>query len=216
MKTALILFLAISFAFSCFGQEIEFCSSLNTSSEVRFQNAKGVGVQYQQILSKKNKIGIGIHFNSRCSQFDFLPYIDADPNLIVALKIHSHSERFSFSANFQNLVLDNENVSISIGPEISYNLLWGLDRVVEKFGVSSDIRNYKEYIHLTKHPGVGFFSKVEIKNVFSPKLSLCLTFRPEYLIGKNTLFFGSEAPAFYRGLSFTEFQIGFKYRIKQQ
>jgi len=213
MKTSFISFLIITFGLSCFGQEIEFSCSLNTSSELRFQNAHGIGLQYQHNISSKFKIGLGIHCNFNNSQFDYLPYADFNPNFIISQKINSHSQRFSYRINMQGLLLDNENASISLGPEISYNYLWGQDQIVEKMTLSSSVSKYSQYIDLTKHFGVGLISKIEIKNVFSPKLSLCFTIRPEYLIGKEYLLIGGSAPVFYGGLNFTEFQIGLKYKI---
>ena len=112
MKTPFISLFIFTFSLSCFGQEVEFSTSLSTSSEVRFQSASGIGLQYQQNVSSKFKIGLGIYYNSRESNFDYLPYVDADPSLILAQKINSHSQRFSFRLNFQGLLLDNENASL--------------------------------------------------------------------------------------------------------
>jgi hypothetical protein len=215
MKISFISFLIIAFGVSCFGQEIEVSSSLNTTSELRFQNAYGIGLQYQHNISSKFKVGLGIHYNSSYSQFDYLPYVDADPTLIIAQKIHSHSQRFSYRFNIQGLLMDNENASISLGPEISYNYLWGQDQIVEQVGESLTVRKYSQDINLTKHFGAGLISKIEIKNIFLPQLSLCFTIRPEYLIGKDYKLIGSSAPVFYGGLSFTEFQIGLKYKFKK-
>jgi hypothetical protein len=215
MKTSFISFLIIAFGLSCFGQEIEFSSSLNTSSELRFQNAYGIGLQYQHNISSKFKVGLGIHYNFHNSQFDYLPYVDFDPNFIISQKINSHSHRFSYRINIQGLLLDNENASISLGPEISYNYLWGQDQIVEIMTRSLSVSEYSKYINLTKHFGAGLISIIEIKNVFSPQLSLCFTIRPEYLIGKEYLLIGGSAPVFYGGLSFTEFQIGLKYKFKK-
>ncbi len=214
MKTSFISLLIIAFGLSCFGQEVEFCSSLNTSSELRFQSAYGIGLQYQHNISSKLKVGLGLHYNFNNSQFDYLPYVDADPTLIISQKINSQSRRFSYRINIQGLLVDNENASISLGPEISYNYLWGQDQIVQKVGQSLNIENYSQKIDLTKHFGAGLISKFEIKNIFSPQLSLCLTIRPEFLFGKKYMLIGGNAPVFYGGLSFTEFQIGLKYRFK--
>jgi hypothetical protein len=67
---------------------------------------------------------------------------------------------------------------------------------------------------LTKDFGVGLISKVEVKSFLIPKISLCLTIRPELLIGKDLFSKGSN-PIFSGGLGFTEFQIGLKYRFKK-
>lgn len=213
MKTFISLYFIV-FSLSCFGQEVELCSSLNTSSELRFQSAHGIGIQYQHNLSSKFKVGIGIHYNFNNSKFDYLPYLDADPTLIISQKITSHSQRFSFRINIQTLLLDNENASISLGPEISYNYLWGQDQIVQKMDKPLVIDNYSQAIKLTKHFGAGLISKIEIKNIFSPQFSLCFTIRPEFLFGKQDKFFGGSAPVFYGGSSFAEIQIGLRYRFK--
>jgi hypothetical protein len=80
---------AIGFIFcfdelSCFEQEVEFCDSVNTSSEQRFQNAYGVGLQCQQDLNQKFKVGLGIHYNFNDAVFDHIPYLDASPGLFAA------------------------------------------------------------------------------------------------------------------------------------
>jgi len=215
MKAPLITFFVFSIGLSCFGQEVEFCSSLNTSSEQRFQNSFGIGLQYQHDLSNKFKVDLGVHYNFNKSQFDNIPYVDADPNLIIADKINSNSKRFSVRLNIQRFLKNNENVSISLGPEISYNYLWGLDQIEEKLAQTSiTYYNYSRSIDLTKDFGVGLISKVEVKSFLIPKLSLCLTIRPELLIGKDFFSKGSN-PIFSGGLGFTEFQIGLKYRFKK-
>lgn len=213
MKTTLLGLLAFFVGLTCFAQELEFSSSLNTSSEKRFQNARGIGFQYQNNIGTKFKVGLGIYYNFNNIKFDEIPYIDADPNLLVADKIHSKSKRFSIRLNIQWLLKNSENASISLGPEISYDYLWGQDQIEERQGQTSNKFNYIQNNGLTKAVGLGLISKFEIKNFISPRLSLCFTIRPEivtdgiFAIGGNPVFSGASG--------FTEFQIGLKYGFRK-
>lgn len=214
MKTRVIIFFALLSGISCFGQEIEFCSSLNTSSEQRFQSAYGIGLQYQHDIGSKFKAGLGMHYNFNHSQFDYIPYVDGNPNLIIADKINSYSQRLSIRLNIQGSLMNKECVSISLGPEISYNYLWGKDQIDERVGQSSNNYIYSQNIKLAKDVGFGLISKIEVRNFMAPALSLCFTIRPELLIGKD-LFSKGGRPIFSGGLGFTEFQIGLNYRFQK-
>jgi len=213
MKKTFLIFLIIFSGLSCFGQEIEFCGSLNTSSEQRFQSSEGIGLQYQHDIGNKFKLGVGVHYNFNNSRFDYIPYIDADPNLIVTEKINSDSYRFAIRVNIQRLLKNNENVSISLGPEISYNYLWGHDQINERSGQSSN--SFTQSNTLTKDLGIGLISKIEVKKILIPQLSMCFTVRPELMIGKVYQLIGGSPPVFSGVLGFTEFQIGLKYRFKK-
>ena len=213
MKTTLLGILAFFIGLTCFSQEVEFCSSLNTSTENRFQNAYGIGLQYQHNIGSKFKVGLGVHYNFNNVQFDEIPYVDGDPNLVIAEEIHSKSKRFSIRLNIQWLLKNNENASISLGPEISYNYLWGKDQIEERQGQSSNMLNSTQNNGLTKEIGLGLISKIEIKNFISPQLSLCFTIRPE--IVTDGVFAKGGTPVFSGASGFTEFQIGLKYRFRK-
>ncbi len=213
MKTLLTSLFILFTGLYCFGQEVEFCGSVNTSSEERFQNATGLGLQYQQDIGKKFKAGLGVHYNSARVTFDHIVYIDADPNILVVDRINSASRRFSFRLNLQGLLRDNENVSFSLGPEISYNFYKGEDHVDRRWGSNSERDLFTRYNGLIKQIGLGLISKVEIKHVFDPRLSLCFTFRPE--ITTDGLFPKGETPVFAGVMGFIEFQTGLKYRFKK-
>jgi len=213
MKTPVLILLSLLMRLTCFGQELEFSSSLNTSTEKRFQNAYGIGLQYQQNVGSKYKIGFGIHYNFNNVKFDEIPYIDGDPNLIVADEIHAISKRFSIRLNIQRLLKNNDNASISLGPEVSYNYLWGQDQIDERQGQTSNRFNFIQNNGLTKEIGLGLISKIEIKKFISPQLSLCFTIRPEIITDGLFLKGGNQA---FSGVSgFTEFQIGLKYRFRE-
>ena len=212
MKAILLGLLVFIMGLTSFSQEVEFCTSLNTSTENRLQNAYGIGLQYQHNLGNKFKVGLGIHYNFNNVRFDEIPYVDGDPNLIIAEEIHSKSKRFSIRLNIQWLLKNNENASISLGPEISYNYLWGQDQIEERQGQPSNMLNITQNNGLTKEIGLGLISKIEIKNFISPKLSLCFTIRPEIITDGVFAIGGTQV---FSGVSgFTEFQVGLNYRIK--
>jgi hypothetical protein len=213
MKWPSITILLLFFSIYCFGQEFEFCTSMNTSSENRFKDASGIGFQYQHDIGSKFKTGLGVHYNFNNIRFDDIPYVDGDPNLLIADRIHSTSKRVSFRLNIQRLLTNRGNLSISLGPEISYNYLWGKDQIDESLGQTSNRFDILQKNGLSKEIGLGLISKLEIKNFISPKLSLCISARPELITdgifakGGNQVFSGI--------IGFTEFQIGLKYRFKK-
>lgn len=209
MRKLICLSIFLLIGISCFAQVIEVCGSLNTSSEQRFQNALGIGLQYQHDISRKFIVGFGVHYNFRNSHFTEQPYIDAIPFPPSLEKIDSNSKRFSVRLNIQGVLRDNESLSLSLGPEISYNYLWGQDKINLFLGGGSNWSNYKQNNDLIKKIGIGLISKIEIKNVIKPRLSLCSSIRPEFTT--NDVFGES---VFANTIGFVEFQIGLKYRFK--
>jgi hypothetical protein len=223
MKTLLSVLFVLFFSLACFGQEVEFCGSYNTSSdgvssgtslEQRLQNALGIGIQYQQDIIKRVKVGLGVHYNFRNTSFDHIPYID-DPYKIATEEIFSTAKRFSIRLNAQYLLKDNENVSLSIGPEITYNYLWGQDRIHEEVGNSSTVYNITRDNKLSGIFGAGLISKIEIKNFLTKQLALCFTIRNEQLIRKIETEIYGDYPAFSGHEDFVEFQVGLKYKFKK-
>jgi hypothetical protein len=212
MRKLIYLAMFLLIGISCFAQEVEVCGSLNTSSEQRFQNALGIGLQYQHDISKRFRVGFGAHYNFNKAQFIDRPYVDAAPWTVILDKTNSDTKRFSIRLNIQGLLKDNEYVSLSLGPEISYNYLWGKDNI-DRYS-DSNWSKWTRNNDLAKEIGIGFISQMEIKDFMTKQLSLCFTIRPELLIGKNNNLDGISAPVFSGPLSLTEFQMGLKYRFK--
>jgi len=200
-------------ALTCLGQEVEICSSFNTSSEQRFQNGYGVGIQYQHGISSKWKVGLGVHFNFRNVHYTDIPYIDAVPFPPSIKKVYSKSQRYSIRVNIQGLLINKDNLSLSLGPEISYNYFKGKDNVNLFLGGGTQWINYSQPNGLTREIGLGLISKLEIKNFTKPRLSLCLTARPE--LTTDGVFAKGGQPVFSGILGFFEFQVGLKYRFKK-
>ena len=214
MKSLICLSIFLLIGMSCIAQEVEVCSSVNTSSEQRFQNALGIGFQYQHDISKKFRVGFGVHYNINKAQFINKPFIAAMQSPTSLEKIASESKRFSIRLNIQGLLRDNESLSVSLGPELSYNYLWGKDKIDIFYGEVPGWGNFTQNNGLAKEIGIGFISKIEIKDFMTKQLSLCFTIRPELLIGKGTEWDGVGTPVFSESFSFTEFQMGLKYRFK--
>ena len=218
MKRFLFFSINLFIGIYCFGQELEVCTSINTSSEQRFQGATGFGFQYQQDMNRKYIVGFGVHYIFNNTNFYDFPWVD-EPNSEIIEKINSQPQKFSIRLNVQRLLKDNENVSLSIGPEISYNFIWGQDQGQFQ-NIESNILNptwfqFSQKINLVYYIGFGLISKVAVKKIFIPQLSLCFTFRPEFLIGDRPKLEGGN-PVFSNLLGFTEFQIGIQYRFKQK
>ena len=212
MKSGLFLVLVMLSGLACFGQEVEFCGSLTTSTEQRFQNASGIGIQYQHDIGNRFIVGLGGQFISKKASFDDIPFIDGDPNLLVADKVTSTSHRFSVRLNIQYLLRTNEHFSMSIGPEVSYNYLWGTDETDERTSQNLTRNHYSQKNALAPI-GLGFISKTEIHDFLDSHLSLCFTFRPE--ITWNGTFPKGETPVFSGVLGYMEFQLGLAYRFKK-
>jgi len=223
MKRLLPVLFTLFLSIACFGQEVEVSGSYNTSSEQRFQNGYGVGLQYQQDIIKRVKVGLGVHYNFNNASFDYIPYLDYSPTAMGIEKIYSSSKRFSVRLNAQYLLKDNEYVSLSIGPEISYNNLWGQDHIYGRIGDGVDSYHSSpqsyEYKHDNKLDGIfgaGLISKIEIKDFLTKQLALCFTIREESLLGNHIEYLGgSDAPLFNGWITATEFQLGLKYRFKK-
>jgi hypothetical protein len=208
-KIFLCLSTVIVMQLPSFAQELEFCGSLNTSSEQRFEKAKGIGLQYQQNILPKYKIGIGTHYNYDNTSFNtsFNGATDVEG-------IRSNAKRISLRLNIQRLLKDNEYVSLSIGPEISYNYVWSHDdRYYLIYADSSYVTHNTQNIH-AKQFGIGFIAKMEIKDFIYPHLALCFNLRPEKYIGNRSYDYGAGRSALAWNISFTEFQIGLKYNFK--
>lgn len=212
MKRLFIISIVLLIGSWCFGQEIELNGSLNTSSEKRFQSAIGIGVQYQHDLGQSCKFGLGMQYISNNSKFDQIKYIDADPITPFIEKFNSTSHRLSFRFNIQGLLLNRENYSISLGPEISYNILWGKDQIERIIVPTLKWDKFSENIGAGAL-GLGLISKVEVKNFISPQYSICFNIRPEFTT--SGIIAKGYNPVFSGVIGFMEFQIGLKYRFKK-
>ena len=111
----------------------------------------------------------------------------------------------------QRLLMNNAHVSLTLGPEISYNHFKGTDHINLLLGGSTDWTNYSQTNDLTNLIGFGLIAKFEIKNILDPQLSICFTLRPEFTTDGT---FIRNRPVFSGVLGFMEFQLGLKYRFK--
>jgi hypothetical protein len=215
MKKIILALISLFIGISCFGQGIEFYGSLNTSGEQRFQPGYGIGLQFQQNLSRRFIAGLGVSYHFSHTTFDQRPYMDADPNLIVYQHITSNSNRFAVRFNIQGLLIDHKNFSWTLGPALSYNILWGKDQIKQTSNQSSTPTEYSQKNGKVKDFGVGLISGAEFKNLIARQVSLCFSIRPELLLGNTAKLVGASALPFSGILGFTDFQIGIKYRFKR-
>jgi len=213
MRKFIYFLILLQIGLSCRGQEVEFCGSYNTSNEPRFQNEFGVGIQYQHDIGQKWKVGLGVHLNSKRAQFTDEKYIDAIPFPPSVESVNSNSQRYSIRLNIQRLLIDNANVSLSLGPEIGYNYFKGKDDISIYLGGATAWTDYSQINGVTKEIGFGLISKIEIKNFLDPHLALCFASRPEFTT--DGIFYKGGDQVFSGVLGFMEFQIGLKYRFKK-
>lgn len=204
----------------CLSQEVEFCGSLSNSfNEPRLQNALGIGIQYQHDINQKFKIGFGIHYNNVHANFHEETFnITGTSGSHWVNEIKSKYNRVSCRLNIQGILKENESVSISLGPEISYNFLWGQDNTSSWNGGPQSQRGwYINYNDLLKKIGFGIIAEIEIKNFINSRLSLCSKIRPEliYIRPKSIYIEAGDYFVLPRTLELIEFQIGLKYRFKE-
>ncbi len=89
MEKFLVFSIVILQSLFCFSQELEFCTSLTSSTEQRFQDANGFGIKYQQAISQKFKVGLGIQYIYNNALFEEKPNLDWDTTLNTVNKINS-------------------------------------------------------------------------------------------------------------------------------
>jgi len=198
---------------SLFSQDIQVSMCKNTSSELRLQNALGIGVRYNQTIFTSWKLGLGVNRSESKNHFDEIPYSDASGPSIYGIGIRSYYSFTSFRFSIQKLLKNNDFVSISIGSVFSYNMVKGRDK--ELYGVDSithsQIVSFQPY-HLN-YKGIGFISEVEVKQIFIKDLSLCVTIEPEALFSKEYGMAG-RSNALPTVFGFTEFQVGLRYYLR--
>lgn len=195
---------------SCFSQKIIFCGSLtNSFNEPRLQNSFGIGLQLQHDINQRMKIGAAIHYNFKHSNFhEEYTYIDGSYGPHWVSEINSKIYRISSRLNLQGILKEDESASISIGPEISYNFIWGQDEKSPWIGGPLSQRGwFTEKNDLIKRFGIGLIAEMEIKNFISPRLSLYSSIRPEFIIGEPVFL------VYPKTFQLIEFQIGCKYRF---
>jgi len=110
-----------------FSQDIQVSMCKNTSSELRLQNALGIGVRYNQTIFTSWKLGLGVNRSKSSNYFDEIPYSDATGPRIYGIGIKAHYSFTSLRFNIQKQLKNNDYVSISIGSALSYNIIKGSD-----------------------------------------------------------------------------------------
>jgi hypothetical protein len=196
-------------------QSLELSTLLNISSQERLDKANGISVMYSHDVSKNGALGLAICYKQNHSIYERIntdSYItdenpDGSPEYIFGW-IDSHYKGCSFRLNYQYALINRNDVEVSIGPEISYNLFWGN-------GSSHYIHSENPdsiLSHAGKNPlsykiGCGLLASVQVHHVFVDKLSLCVNLRPEMLFNPHY-----EADA-VNSISNFDIQIGFQYRF---
>jgi hypothetical protein len=212
LKYFFILIVAVLINPNIHGQEIEVVTSLSTSSDLKFQSSHGIGLKIFKELNKKYLIGVAGHYNFNSGTFDRIDQDDASFNYYYIRITSCKVKRTSLRISLQRFLINNDYVSLALGPELNYNYLWG--------NCHSDLIVPPEYSHQESFYrydpvnafGLSLVSMVDVKNVLVPKLSLCLTIRPEVINDRHVLRGISDDGL--RGIKrFTEFQIGMKYKI---
>ncbi len=209
-STIFLIFFLISFVTK--SQIIEISSLLNISTEKRMENAIGQGLSYSQNVSKNSSLGVAFFYKYNHANYFQVMTTDYDPNVTEYAKINSKSKCISVRTNYQYSILNRDQVKISIGPELSYNYLWGVDNNQYCYTGDSTFSAAKSHPNKGFNKfGFGILTKFEINNIIIKQLSLCINIRPEFLI--SSFYYGAATP--YSGIiGNAEFAIGLQYKIK--
>ena len=212
MKRVILTSILILIVTTIFSQSIELLTNLNMSNEKRLDNAPGIGLMYLQPFGNRSGLGLSAYYKQKHAEYDRITYVNFNPSDILSAKINSESRQVSIRLNYQYALFNNEHASLSVGPEVSYNLLWGSDN--NKYLTSSDSTFgspvLRENDKIDKI-GLAFLFNFEIKNMLTDNLSLNIHFRPEMLFSES--YEGGEKP--YSGeISNFEYGIGLKYYFK--
>jgi hypothetical protein len=211
LPTLLILFIIEGNA-----QSIELNTLFNSSSEKRLDKARGLGILYSHNLTQKSALGLAFTFKSKQSNFDVIERSNANPTVQHYTTIISKSKSYSFRLNYQYSLIKREDISFSLGPEVSYNLFEVKD--IKNFSTSANAGSYsifKNEISNIRKYGLGGLVRIQIHNVLTKKLSLCFDIRPEILYG-TAIDGGGKAYPFNGKLSNLEFMVGLQYHFINQ
>lgn len=195
---------------SIFSQDIQVSICKNTSSELRLQNALGIGVRYNQTIFTSWKVGIGVNRSKSSNEFE-----DNSSRPIIYGIVKAHYTNTSFRFNIQKLLKNNDYVSISIGSAFSYNIIKGSDTELNGMDSITHTQNVLFPHYNLNYFGVGFITEIEVKQLFIKQLSLCLTIEPEALISKEHGMDG-RSNVLPSSFCFTEFQVGLRYYLRSK
>ncbi|MHB8259520.1 MAG: hypothetical protein ACYDCN_01130 [Bacteroidia bacterium] len=239
MKRFIFLVAFIGISINSFGQGVEVVTSITTSPNILFQGAKGIGINYQflQIDSAlfKKPIQFGVAFQyitneknyNTISEFDkpMLPVGYYQPVYSFTSVFNDRVQRESFRFHALIVLRDSKYFLWAIGPEFSYNFFTehrNSQTYTADSGKAMIVSPSYSYNLTSQTFGIGLLSKVEIRNIFTPHLSLTFNIRPElisnyppqnYLYGCGCrLTFWSFLPHFYFH-RYLEFQLGLKYNF---
>lgn len=195
-------------------QSIELTTLLNNSTEKRLDKSKGFGIMYSHTISKRSTFALAGTYKFRNSTFDNIEGSNADPRVRYFKEISSNTKSFSIRLNYQYAIINKEPVTLSLGPEVSYNFLWGKDKTI--FSTSNNANQYSLYskdIEQIRRFGLGILTRVQIHKIFIDRLSLCFDIRPELIFSPALDGIGDTAP-FNGAYTNLEFMLGFQYRLK--
>ena len=182
-----------------------------TNSKYDIYDTYGVGIGFIYNLKSKSDISFRYIFENNENY-----YVHSELSLIVSPSrplddqtefsseksmIRNHLIGFAFMYN----VVCHDNAKLSFGPDLTYN-----------YFVGHDSYYYYDKYRRSKI-GVGAQLRIDINNLFIPRLGLFTCIIPNYSIGLNKKIFdwGLEEP-YVSNLKFIDFQIGLTYNIKKK
>ena len=202
---------------SIFRQEIEITSSYNSSSNPLFQNALGFGLHYFIRLNSLIKLGIEVnqYFNSHLV-IGVGETINGGGTTYYFFQDNCTVKQTSIRLNSLFTLRQNKHLYIGIGPDLSYNVPSGKVNALYTYQ-NFDSFQYTGNIDKQAHNiGLGLLARIEIKKIFIPRMSFCITIRPQYIRGGQfPLSDGTTNVSFLGKYFITEFQIGLKYNFNK-
>jgi len=226
MKPFLIFFALLIISCSSYGQGIEVVSSLSTSKNIALQGAKGVGINYQFLqidsaLGKKSiQLGVGVLYSS-INLKDYSAGEFLMPPTVIIPHINTQIQKTCVRLNALMVLRDNKYMMWAIGPELSYNIFYehGDRQDYYSYPGGGYISSSYSFNQTVQTIGLGLLTKIEIRNIFTPKLSLTFNIKPEFMYNFQTINQQEHGVSSYGDLglfgftNYLEIQLGLKYNF---
>jgi len=210
-RILITLFFVVNYLFS---NNIEISSSMININSNRLQNMYGIGLNYYYDFLSLNSLGISVECYNVNNSYSETANNSSESNLQYISILSSDIQRLSFRFSYLRKILNSDNLTLYLGPEIGYNHFIANDKgkllIVNNFVIESnrDISNKEKLNKL----GVGFLLKNEIKNIFSKRISFSINIRGEILTSNNIQLGGNSYP-YHKAYKILEFGIGVKYNF---
>lgn len=211
MKKIILIVISIFVTFIAVSQKLELSSVFSYSNNKSYQPSFGYGLTYMEEVRKRHFLGLGF-YNLFCNnQYDVINPDNTDGVSYLIKKIDNNSTRYSFRIVYSYNVISDNKIDMYLGAD------FGLNYFISKTNVhcfpngnnqeTYYLREYKKNNRL----GFGGIIGFEIKEIFTPQLSITSIIRPEIVFYEK---FGLEGIQYKPVMIFLDLQIGIRYNFK--